>query len=42
MNFLQQALSYIFTAANWVGPAGLAAGSQNICSTPSSRCWCRR
>ena len=25
MNFLQQALSYIFTAANWGGPAGLAA-----------------
>jgi osmoprotectant transport system permease protein len=24
MNFLQQALSYIFTAANWGGPAGLA------------------
>jgi osmoprotectant transport system permease protein len=23
MNFLQQALSYIFTAANWSGPAGL-------------------
>ena len=23
MNFLQQALSYIFTAANWGGPAGL-------------------
>ena len=25
VNFLQQALSYIFTAANWSGPAGLAA-----------------
>ena len=25
MNFLQQALSYIFTAANWSGPAGLTA-----------------
>jgi osmoprotectant transport system permease protein len=25
MNFLQQALSYIFTAANWGGPAGLGA-----------------
>ena len=25
VNFLQQALSYIFTAANWGGPAGLAA-----------------
>ena len=25
MNFLQQALSYIFTAANWTGPAGLTA-----------------
>ncbi|MBV8350396.1 MAG: ABC transporter permease [Mycolicibacterium sp.] len=25
MNFLQQALSYIFTAANWYGRAGLAA-----------------
>jgi osmoprotectant transport system permease protein len=25
MNFLQQALSYIFTAANWGGPAGIAA-----------------
>ena len=25
MNFLQQALSYIFTAANWAGPAGLTA-----------------
>ncbi len=25
MNFLQQALSYIFTAANWSGNAGLAA-----------------
>lgn len=25
MNFLQQALSYIFTADNWGGPAGLAA-----------------
>ena len=25
MNFLQQALSYIFTAANWGGPAGLTA-----------------
>jgi osmoprotectant transport system permease protein len=25
MNFLQQALSYIFTAANWSGPAGLGA-----------------
>jgi osmoprotectant transport system permease protein len=25
MNFLQQALSFIFTAANWGGPAGLAA-----------------
>jgi osmoprotectant transport system permease protein len=25
MNFLQQALSYIFTAANWGGKAGLAA-----------------
>lgn len=25
MNFLQQALSYIFTAANWGGSAGLAA-----------------
>ena len=25
MNFLNQALSFIFTAANWSGPAGLAA-----------------
>ncbi|MCB0924501.1 MAG: ABC transporter permease [Mycobacterium sp.] len=25
MNFLQQALSYLFTAANWPGPAGLGA-----------------
>ena len=25
MNFLNEALSYIFTAANWGGPAGLAA-----------------
>ena len=25
MNFLNQALSFIFTAANWGGPAGLAA-----------------
>jgi osmoprotectant transport system permease protein len=25
MNFLEQALSFIFTAANWGGPAGLAA-----------------
>jgi osmoprotectant transport system permease protein len=25
MNFLSQALSFIFTAANWAGPAGLAA-----------------
>ena len=25
MNFLHQALSFIFTAANWGGPAGLAA-----------------
>lgn len=25
MNFLQQALEYIFTAANWGGPAGLTA-----------------
>ena len=25
MNFLQQALAYIFTAANWGGKAGLAA-----------------
>jgi osmoprotectant transport system permease protein len=25
VNFLQQALSYIFTAANWGGPAGLTA-----------------
>ncbi|BBY51017.1 ABC transporter permease [Mycolicibacterium arabiense] len=25
MNFLSQALSYIFTAANWAGPAGLGA-----------------
>ncbi|MFN6548926.1 ABC transporter permease [Mycolicibacterium septicum] len=25
MNFLQQALDFIFTAANWGGPAGLAA-----------------
>lgn len=25
INFLQEALSYIFTAANWGGPAGLAA-----------------
>ncbi|MCH9642978.1 MAG: ABC transporter permease [Actinomycetia bacterium] len=25
MNFLDQALSFIFTAANWVGPAGLGA-----------------
>ena len=23
MNFLQEALSYIFTAANWSGPAGI-------------------
>ena len=23
MNFLHQALAYIFTAANWTGPAGL-------------------
>ena len=25
MNFLQQALSFIFTAENWAGPAGLTA-----------------
>ena len=25
MNFLEQALSFIFTAANWGGPAGLGA-----------------
>jgi osmoprotectant transport system permease protein len=25
MNFLEQALSYLFTAANWTGPVGLAA-----------------
>jgi osmoprotectant transport system permease protein len=25
MGFLQQALSFIFTAANWTGPAGLGA-----------------
>lgn len=25
MNFLQQAIAYIFTAANWSGPAGLSA-----------------
>jgi osmoprotectant transport system permease protein len=25
MNFLQQALAYLFTANNWTGPAGLAA-----------------
>jgi osmoprotectant transport system permease protein len=25
VNFLQEALSYIFTAANWAGPAGLTA-----------------
>jgi osmoprotectant transport system permease protein len=25
MNFLQEALSFIFTAANWAGPAGLGA-----------------
>lgn len=25
MNFLEQALSFIFTASNWAGPAGLAA-----------------
>ncbi|MEE9243328.1 MAG: ABC transporter permease [Mycobacterium sp.] len=25
MNFLEQALSFIFTAANWAGPAGLGA-----------------
>lgn len=25
MNFLTQALSYLFTAGNWVGPVGLAA-----------------
>jgi osmoprotectant transport system permease protein len=25
MNFLSQALSFLFTAANWVGPVGLAA-----------------
>ena len=25
MNFLEQALSYLFTAANWAGPVGLAA-----------------
>lgn len=25
MNFLEQALEFIFTAANWAGPAGLAA-----------------
>ena len=25
MNFLQEALSFIFTAANWGGPAGLGA-----------------
>jgi osmoprotectant transport system permease protein len=25
MNFLQQALSFIFTASNWAGPAGLTA-----------------
>jgi hypothetical protein len=25
MNFLQQALQYIFSAENWAGPAGLGA-----------------
>ena len=25
MTFLQEALAYIFTAANWGGPAGLGA-----------------
>ncbi|MGH9207493.1 MAG: ABC transporter permease, partial [Acidimicrobiales bacterium] len=25
MNFLAQALAYLFTADNWVGPVGLAA-----------------
>ena len=25
MNFLAQALSYVFTAGNWWGPVGLAA-----------------
>jgi len=25
MNFIEQALSYLFTAANWAGPVGLAA-----------------
>jgi osmoprotectant transport system permease protein len=25
MNFIEQALSYLFTAANWTGPVGLAA-----------------
>ena len=25
MSFIEQALSYLFTAANWTGPVGLAA-----------------
>ncbi|PTB16704.1 ABC transporter permease, partial [Trinickia symbiotica] len=25
MNFLQQALAFIFTAENWAGPSGLGA-----------------
>ena len=32
MNFLQQALSYIFTAANWGGPAGLPRASSSTCT----------
>ena len=38
MNFLQQALSFIFTAANWGGPAGLTRrASSSTCSTPRWR-----
>ncbi len=43
MNFLQQALDFIFTAANWGGPAGLAARIvEHPCSTPQSPWWPRR
>ncbi len=34
MNFLQQALEFIFTAQHWTGRRGWASGSPSTCSTP--------
>ena len=42
MNFLQQALAYIFTAANWSGKTGLGTRSWSTCSTPASPLRSRR